>query len=194
MELLLKIVNELNSSVFVLIAILVVALWGMFKLGMIINHYNHFSKKQDKFDHSLDTIKDSLSLIKAKVDIIYNKYTNTIKAHSPVSLTTQGEEISNAIRLDDLIIKYWEKISAQIKKNNPNNPYDIQIMSMNIANNIFENIFNDQEKVSIKKYAFETGRNLLEIYPIIGVLVRDKYLKEIGASLKEIDKHDPKSE
>jgi hypothetical protein len=30
----------------------------------------------------------------------------------------------------------------------------------------------------IKIYAFQEGINLLEIYPVIGIIIKDKYLKE----------------
>ena len=36
--------------------------------------------------------------------------------------------------------------------------------------------------------------NLLEIFPIIGVISRDKYLDEKEISAKEIDTHDPKNQ
>ena len=192
LDLFIKIADQLNGSIVVLMLILIIAFLAIFKLGKVISQYDGFCKKQDKFDNSIDVIKEDIHSIKARVDIIYNRHLDTVKAHSSISITEIGKEISSANKLENLVTKYWEKISEKIKEKNPSNPYDIQTVSMNLASEIFEDIFEDEEKTVIKKYAFDSGRNLLEIYPIIGVIVRDRYLKEVGASLDEVDKHDPK--
>lgn len=190
-DLLLKLAEQLNSSVFVLLVILVVAFWATFKLAKVISQHENFCKKQDNFDGTIDTIKEDIHAIKAKVDIIYNRNLDTVQAHSPISISDTGQKIASALKLEDLVVQYWDKISEVIKQKNPSNPYDIQVVAMALASDVFEDFFSEEEKVRIKKYAFDNGRNLLEIYPIIGVLMRDKYLNDMGISVDEIDKHDP---
>jgi hypothetical protein len=214
LDLLLKIIEQLNEgSILALMFILLMVFWIMIKIGKIINHYDNFVKKQDKLDNSINALENKLdnsinaiqkdihlikidySKIKIKLDIVYDYYLNTVKAHSPISLTKIGKKIALDIKLENLVIKHWGKISEKIKANkNPTNPYDIQAVSMDIADKIFKNIFSEEEKMIIKNYAFHNSKNLLEIYPIIGVISRDKYLKEIDISLKKIDKHSPKHE
>lgn len=51
--------------------------------------------------------------------------------------------------------------------------------------------FTEEEKNEIKQHAYKTGLNLLEFFPIIGIIARDKILKERGIDLEEVDSHKP---
>ncbi len=58
---------------------------------------------------------------------------------------------------------------------------------MDVVRNCFTTLFSQAEQEEIKLFAFKKGIDLLQIFPIIGVLVRDKYLKEQGIAIEEID-------
>ena len=62
---------------------------------------------------------------------------------------------------------------------------------MDIARNCFEKIFTSQEQNEIKTYAYSIGINLLEVYPILGVIIRDRIFKENNIKVEEVDKHNP---
>jgi hypothetical protein len=184
---LLELLKHLNSAVFILVCILAAAFWAIYKLGGITKTFSFFEKKNDNFDKSIDEIKTNLSSIKATTDLLYQSHLSTIQSHSPLSLTAKGIEISNKLKMEDKVAIHWEEIKNEIDQKSPSNPYDIQIVSMELARNCFNHIFTESEKKEIKMYAYQVGVNLLEILPIIGIIVRDKYLLEKGISVSEID-------
>lgn len=188
---LLALIQQLNGAVFTLIAILLVSFWLLFKSGGWVKSYGDFEKKSEKFDTKIDTIKDSLSSIKATTDLLYQAHLSTVQAHSPVSLTDRGKEISAAISAELKVNNHWEEIKQAVENKKPTNPYDIQTVSMDIARNCFEKIFTLTEQNEIKTYAFGIGLNLLEIYPILGVIIRDRIFKEKDIKTEEVDRYTP---
>jgi len=190
----LALINKLNSSVFVLLAILLLAFWVVYIAGKITSSFRIFEKKNENIDTTLHDIKDSLAKVKATTDILYQvhlTHLSTVKNQSPMKLTPKGEEISKTISAELKISTYWHSIRDELKKINTTNPYDIQVAAINLAQYCFDNIFTEQERNEIKTYAFKIGINLLEIYPIIGLIIRDMYFKEQNISLEDVDKHDP---
>jgi hypothetical protein len=186
-----KLITDLNGSVFVLIVILGVVFWAMYKIGGMTTMFSGFKEKNNALDKNVETIKDSLANIKATTDLLYQSHLTTIKSHSPVSLTEKGLKISTQLKIEDKVSVHWDKISKFIDKKSPVNPYDIQIVSMEVSRECFDRIFSIEEQSEIKSFAYKTGINLLEIFPIIGVIVRDRFLTEKGISVDEIDVHDP---
>jgi len=188
----LELTKQLNSSVFILLAILVVAFWLIYKAGRMTESFSGFTKKSDKIDTSIDAIKESLASVKATTDLLYKKQLSTMQSQSPLSLTSKGEIVATAISADEMINNHWDDIEAEISRSNtPNNPYDIQKISLDIARNCFDTIFSNDERNRIKTYAYSIGMDLLEIYPIVGIKIRDRILKERNIDLTEIDKYDP---
>jgi len=187
----LKLLDQLNGAVLVLVAILVMAFWAIYKLGGIIKTFSFFEKKNENFDKSIDEMKTNIFSIKATTDLLYQNHLSTIKSQSPISLTEKGKAISTELKMEEMVINHWEVIKSEIDKKNPSNPYDIQGISMNLPKDCFEHIFNEEEKMKIKTYAYKTGANLLEILPIIGVIIRDKYLEEKNIPVEDVDANDP---
>jgi hypothetical protein len=190
-SIILKLIEQLNGAVFVLVAILAIAFWSMYKLGGIIKTFNFFEKKNENFDKAIDEMKTNIFSIKATTDLLYQSHLSTIQSHSPISLTPKGITISSELKMEEKVINHWDEIKNEIDKKSPSNPYDIQTISMELAKNCFEHVFNEKEKMEVKSYAYKTGANLLELLPIIGIIVRDKYLKEKGISTEDIDAHAP---
>jgi hypothetical protein len=186
-----KLIGELNGAVFTLLAILFVAFFVVYKFGSIVSKFGIFEDKNKDLDKTVGGIKDTLSSIKATTDLLYQAHLSTVRSQSPISLTQKGIDISKELGLDQKIANHWASIKDMIGKHSPSNPYDIQVACMEIARKYFDSIFSDEEKNEIKLYAFKTGQNLLEIYPIIGVIIRDQYLKEKGISVDEVDRHVP---
>ena len=187
----LALIDKLNSSVFVLIILLLLAFWVVYRAGKITNSFKNFETKNDKIDAAIYEMKDSLLQVKATTELLYQTHLSTVKSHSPMSLTPKGEEISKAILAELKINNYWTSIRNELQKTHPTNPYDIQVAALGLARYCFDKIFTEQERNEIKTYAFKIGINLLEIYPIIGIIIRDIYFKEQNISLEDIDKHDP---
>jgi len=187
----LALIQELNASVFTLIAVLLVVFWIVYKSGGWVKSYGDFESKSEKFDTKIDVIKDSLSAIRATTDLLYQAHLSTVKSHSPISLTDKGREISTAVTAELKVNNHWEAIRREVENKKPTNPYDIQTVSMDVAKHCFDTMFTPEEKNEIKTYAFGIGLNLLEIYPILGVIIRDRIFKEKNIKVEEVDKHNP---
>jgi hypothetical protein len=188
----LALIQQLNASVFTLILILVIVFWLTYKSGGWVASYDNFENKSEKFDAKIDSIKDSLSKITATTELLYQahiSHLNTVKGHSPLSLTPKGEEISKAIDAEAKIVRHWDAIKKKLEAKNPINTYDIQVAAMDIARNCFDEVFTPAEQGEVKTYALKVGLNLLEMYPIIGIIIRNKIFDERNISLGEVDDH-----
>ena len=87
-ELFVKILEQLNSSVFVLIVILIITIWLVFKLGKLIEQFSQHKTKIEK----IDFLSDKLVELTVKVDLIYQN-TNpnkTVAASSPAIMQPQA--------------------------------------------------------------------------------------------------------
>lgn len=206
LELLLKLMEQLNSSIFVLLLILVGAFWACYRLGGVITNFKIFKDDSKGIKDNIETIKESLSLkidgvrenlsdklsgIKATTDLLYEAHLKTVEKHSPVSLTELGKRLAKEIFAEEKINTYWREIKEKMEKNPLTNPYDVQKIAMEIADECFEKIFSIDEQEKIKTSAYKEGLNMLQIYPIIGIFIRDRYLKEKDMEVAEIDKYEP---
>jgi hypothetical protein len=189
---LMKLLEQLNSAVFALIAILIIAFWMVYKFGGITKTFGDFKEKNKELDANIGGIKDTLATIKATTDLLYQAHISTIQSHSPISLSPLGRTYSSDLDMAKKVAKHWDEIKKEIEKKSPNNPYDVQTVTMEISRQCFDTSFSEEEKSEIKLYAYQKGVNLLQIIPIIGIIIRDKYLQEKGISVDQIDQHDPK--
>ncbi|MFH1564619.1 MAG: hypothetical protein ABIC82_02090 [bacterium] len=197
LELFLKLIEQLNSSVFVLLAILVLAFWAIYKIAAMVTLFGGFKEERAETKKDLTDIKKDVAKVTATVDLLYQShlYQNhlpTVKSYSPLSLTDKGKDISDALKLEGKVASHWSEIKSKIEEKNLSNPYDIQTASLDLARDCFETIFTNEERNEMKQYAFKNGLNILEFFPIIGIITRDKFLTERGINLSEVDEHDPK--
>jgi hypothetical protein len=189
----LTLIQQLNSSVFILILVLILCILLAYKLGGVVTYFTETKSKNEKIDGKVDAIKDVLAKVQATTDLLYQAHLSTVQAHSPIQLTQKGEQISKAISAEMKIDNHWETIKGKLEEKKPTNAYDIQTVAMDIARDCFEKIFTPAEQNEIKTYAFGIGINLLEIYPIFGVIIRDRIFSERKVAIEEVDKHDPKN-
>lgn len=187
----LALIQQLNGAVFVLVCIFLIVAFLLYKAGGVVTMFGDFRAKNQKIDDKLDGMHASLSEIRATTNLLYQAHLTTIKAASPIKLTPLGQEISDTLIVPAKVNAHWEAISAEIARKNPQNPYDIQSVALAIARNCFDKIFTEEERNEAKTVAFNKGMNLLEIYPIIGIEIRNRVMKEKGLPLDEIDRHDP---
>lgn len=194
-EVFLKLIEQLNSAVFVLIAILVLAFWAIYKVAAMITLFKSFKDERTETKNDLTDIKKDVAKVTATVDLLYQSHLYqsqlpTVKSYSPLSLTDKGKEISGALKLGEKIANHWVEIKNKIEEKKPSNSYDIQTASLDLARDCFETIFTNEERNEMKQYAFKNGLNILEFFPIIGIITRDKFLAERGINLSEVDEHD----
>lgn len=181
----LQLINQLNSSIFVLITLLFVLFFLVYKAGSMTQTFASFNNKHMKFDDAIDRIKDLLSKIQATTDLLYQMQLTTVQSHSPLGLSEKGHQVAIEIAAEEKINSHWDTIKARFNLASLSNPYDIQTQALDLAVHCFDSIFTEEERTQIKTYAFNMGMNLLEVYPVLGIKIRDKIFEELSIDLKE---------
>ena len=190
-EILLKLGEQLNSSVFVLLALLFVVVWCVYKLGILRERFSHHEKRLDKADES----HDLLVRMSAKLEYVY-EFTNPrsiARSQSPLALTDLGRETSEAIQADSIYSRHCGVLLGNMESACPKgtNAYDIQLAARKIAENDFPNLLTANELNSLKQVAFEKGLVLEDMWLIFAIKLRDDVLKERGIPVGEVDKTTP---
>jgi hypothetical protein len=183
---------------------------------LVIWKVSHFTTKfnsVEKMENAIESIKGDIHSIKASIQ--YNSdliklnsdsiklVSDSIKSitdlnnpfaqrQSPVSMTDKGKEVSDEIKLNEIIATHWEKINTQLNDilNSDCNPYDIQVESFKIGEQ-YQHFLSSEELKAVKNHAFKSGFNL-EVYNLLfGIAIRDKYLSIKGIDKSDIDLYDP---
>lgn len=187
---LLKLIEQLNSSVFILLGLSVLVVFATYRLGGLMQKFTH----QDDKIKGLSTLSEKVIKIETKIDLIYqNTNRNSpIMSHSPISLTTIGLEISADIKAESILEKYAPRLISEVEKENPKNAYDIQMASMSVAKNSMIKLLNEAELISVKQEAYNKGIIVEDVMSVFGVLLRNKILTIKGLPISDVDLHENK--
>jgi vesicle coat complex subunit len=188
-SILLEIVKQLNSSVFVLISILVCVFIVLYKSGRWTEKFKHHEEKIAK----AESFSERIIELKTKVDLIYEN-TNprrTVAAMSPISLTDIGNQIAEKIEANRLLQKYVGKLSAEVELENPKNAYDIQMSSMRIAKEKMLSFLDENELNIVKQEAYSRGVIVQDVMAVFGVLLRNYILNQKNIPIAAVDTHAP---
>lgn len=183
-------IKQLNSSIFILLAILVITCWVLYKIGAWTTTFKHHDEKITK----IEGLADKVLVMQTKVDLIYQNTLGsrqTVAAFSPIILTERGKEIAERIKAGNILDKYLSKLSKDPEIDECKNAYDIQVVAMRLAKNKLLNLLNDDELGLIKNEAYADGLLVEDIMAIFGVLLRNHVLSEKGFPVSDIDKHAP---
>jgi len=186
-ELLMKIVDQLNSSVVVLLAILALAFYAAYKVGawkqLFMNHAGRIDK--------VERIADNLIAVQTKVDLIY-QYVNPnspVRSSSPASLTKVGLEIVKNIGAADIFKTHMVKLISFVEEKKPKNAYDIQQISFAVSKKEFLNLLNEKELQCVKEEAYKKGILVEDVMGVFGILLRNKILEDKKIPIADVDKH-----
>ena len=192
-DVLLVLAEQLNSSVFVLLILLGVIGWGLFKGGRLVQHFNQHDDRLDKVEDIHSTVIE----LKTKVDLIYNNTNprSLVAAHSPLSITELGKELADQIKADAIFAKYEAELLSSLDAKCPadTNAYDIQMTAIDIARLKMPALLTAEELNLLKEAAFNKGILLDDIWPMFGIYLRDKALTKRHLPVMDVDKHDPYS-
>jgi hypothetical protein len=189
-DILIKLIGQLNGSVFVLLAILVLAFYAVYKIGawkqLFLAHSDRIKK--------VERISDTVISIQTKVDLIY-QYSNpnaTVRSSSPASLTKVGAEIAEKINAENIFKQHAIKLISLVEGKSPQNAYDIQQVSFDICKKEFLNLLSENELKTVKEEAFNKGILIEDVLAVFGVLLRNKILKDKKIPIADVDKHEEK--
>lgn len=210
MDVISLLIQQLNSSVAVLLVILIALFIVIYKAGGLIQKYKDHKERLGKVENDINKIPlveaknailaeriekterlcDEIVAIKTKVDLIYqNTQRNpTVVSNSPIIISKKGAEIAESLDAEKIFSKYSKVLIGEIEKEQPATAYDIQQLAMQIAKEKMETYFNADEIVAVKNQAFENGLLVEDIMAIFGVLLRDAYLELKDIPLSEVDR------
>lgn len=184
---LIALISQLNSSVFVLLLMLVLAFWGMFKVGKWTERFDAHAGRLK----NVESVRDMVIAIQTKVDLIWQNINPNaaVKSFSPATLTDIGKQISSNIQAEDIFSNHANKLIGMVETRNPKNAYDIQQTSFDVAKKDFVNLLNEDELKLVKDEAFKRGVLIEDIMAVFGIFLRDKILKEKNIPIADVDKH-----
>lgn len=205
-EVLLAFIDQLNSSVAILLLALIAIGILIWKVSAWTANLSAHSEKMSSFDGVKDRVialeattdkavsfGERIVRIEAKIDQLFVQLIPNpfAKANSPISLTPQGATASEAIEAGKTVDRLYPEFKAMIDKDAPTTSYDIQQSAFKyIASDLFD-LMEDAETIKLKEFAFKSGVPIEATLTIYQILLRDKYLSEKGIPVSDIDKHDP---
>ncbi len=141
----------------------------------------------------------SLQVINAKLDGIlqtiqsFNGDSNQlVQAHSPINLTQKGLELKDELKLDHFIDANWANTCSYIESHSiSKNPYDIQQLCFDYTISNTTDVVTSEGADILKSKAFEIGIPSINLLQVVSIVIRDRYFKEHGLNLADVDKHDP---
>lgn len=103
--------EHLNSSVFILLVVLVASYWAVHKVSYLIARWKHKEEDMDslkrRWDDDIPNIKASIDLISQRLDLIFQKWDDDIpKMKASIDLTSQ--------RMDMIFQKLYPHATVQI--------------------------------------------------------------------------------
>lgn len=196
-ELIKNILNSPAGSFAFVFSFIVLAFWMCHwitkKLTKINTEHDHLTNNVNSAVGNIDKIRRDLAYIKGSIDIMQRQTSDGYtQRNSPISLTEKGKEEVSRNNLDILVERNWDAIYRLMDKEvESKNPYDIQRYCLETAATEPEKLFADSDVALIKELAFKNGLALMTYTNILGVLIRDKYFKQKGINIEDVDKHDP---
>lgn len=181
-----KLLEELNSSVFILLGMFLVLCFAIHKVSMYLGIWKErfftYDKRLDKFD----SMHDTLVALKERVDVIYE---NTVKnklyeSHSPVSLTAFGKEIASKVNAYAILDRCYPVLDKHMLEKCPlgTSAYDIQKESSAIIEKTLPPLLLSSEINVMKQVAFENGFPMEDIWSVFSIIFRDHTLETRGLS------------
>lgn len=186
----LKIIEQLNSSVFVLLMILGVVAIGIYKAGQWSKVFKFHEDKITK----IEGLAEKVLLMGQKVDLIYDNTLGPkrpLASLSPINLTKIGNEIVEKINATAILARCLPLLEKEVEKEKPTSAYDIQIVAIKIAKEKMSPYLNETELAAVKQEAYERGLLVEDIMSVFGVLLRNHILSQKGISISAVDNHTP---
>jgi len=186
-EIIAQLITQLNSSVFILLGILLAAFVSLYKIGKWAERFY----RQDKRIDELGDMSGRIIKLETKIDLIYQNTAPqpVVTRASPLSLTELGQEIVENIGAQEILKKYIKKLMEEIEDSSAKNAYDIQIESMRIAKDKMIRFLNEEELNTIKQEAFSHGFITEDVLVVFGILLRNHVLKEKGLPISDVNEH-----
>lgn len=196
-EVFLKLIEQLNSSVFLLLLMLVLVVWIAIFSTKHITRMQERSRTIDEYINTSEKKSEErfkiLIEVKTIVDLIRQNTTKTpaIGPGSPMTLTEVGKEIVKNIEANTILERHIEKLEEIVSESNPMNAYDIQTVSIKASRERLIKLLDENELIKVKKEAYKKGMMVEDVLSVFGILLRNHILNKKEISISDVDEHEP---
>lgn len=159
------------------------------RLSRVETKIDHLDYRLQKVEDKVDELEDKFSVVGSRVGRIESAVTeiqsvlkhNGFQIHqpgllspgSPLKLTEIGESLAKRFDGYNFIETNKEFFLALLEQTNPATGYDVQEMAKKVLEeSVSHPIFNP-----IKKIVYEEGSNIEPVLSVLGIILRDLYLK-----------------
>lgn len=183
--------SDAGSFAFV-VSLMLLAFWLVYfitrKVTLMNADHSTLAKSVSGIEGTVDEMRRDLAYLKGSLDIL-KAPEQLLKAHSPISLTDEGKRVAGELGAEAMISRNWQHVLAIMDVDLAGKtPYDIQQYCLEEVSVQPERFFLKEDLDTIKKYAYSHGRPV-ELYTrMIGILIRDAYLKYRDIDISEVDK------
>jgi hypothetical protein len=111
------------------------------------------------------------------------------RSNSPRTLSDDGIKVLNNSGINAIVDDKYNFIVKQVKKIKPENPYQAELAVLDVVSHLVDD---PVLKDAVEEGAFKSGYFVPSVLFVGGLYIRNRVLKELGFSVGDIDKHDPK--
>lgn len=139
-----------------------------------------------------DTMTENSKEIRDKLEEILRSMTlkQVSQSESPRALNDFGKKVLNESEVRTIIGPKLDQIVESVRSNNPENAYQVQEMVLDIVQELKDNT---EIRNAIEQAAFKSGVSVETVLLVGGIDIRDKVLKKLEMSPKDIDLNNPKN-
>lgn len=158
-----------------------------------VEKYNTITSDVSGIKVSIDFMQRTIEALNSNVQNIGNPNRIILtQSKSPLDLTQQGYEAAKRVGMYEMIESNWDNIHSLIERNvGSKNPYDIQQFCI-VQTSVFPEKFISEHNINkLKIEAYNSGTPITEYMRVFSVIIRNKYFREHGINVNDVDKHDP---
>ena len=183
-QILIILAEQLNSAVFILLFLLLVAFWAVYKITQMFTQWQEQRSGYERLSKNLHELREDVGTIRARLDFLFQKQSpsSAVVSSSPIQMTAVGKKISACIDAPGIIDAHWDSLCKWALADNPKHPYDIQLAAFTAVEKHLIELLSEEQLDQAKAQALEYGIPLDNALAVVGVLLRDKLLKQQGYS------------
>lgn len=205
-----KIIEQLNSSVFVLLVVLVAIGVLLWKVSGFMATWKYKQADHEERLRQTDSVKEKVAALEAntgkavdfgerivrmetKLDLIFQKLSPNpfAKSQSPIALTDEGRQTADKVNVIGTVNRLYPNLRELVGNKSPKTAYDIQECAFAVAREKLFGMLSESELIDLKNEAFNRGMPMDSFTIIYGIVLRDKILNEQGMVAEDVDKHAP---
>lgn len=159
------------------------------RLSRVETKIDHLEHRFDKLESKFDKLEDTVDVIQSRVGRLESAVIEVqsvlkekgfpihqpplLNPGSPLKLTEVGESLAQRFDGYNFIETNKEFFLALLEQTNPATGYDVQEMAKKVLEeSVSHPVFNP-----IKKIVYEEGSNIEPVLSVLGIILRDTYLK-----------------